>query len=248
MAGHSKWANIKRRKGAQDAKRGKIFTKLLREVTVAAKEGGGDPDGNARLRAAMTECRSNNVPNDKIDNAIKKGTGELGGDSYEEVTYEGYGPGGVAVLVEAMTDNRNRTVGEIRHVFSKYGGNLGQDGSVGYLFERKGYFVIEPEGLDEEAFMELAVEVGANDFSTESGYEIFTEATDFAEVRNTLEDREVAVDMAQLAMMPSTSVPLEADKGASFLRFLDAIENLDDVQNVWFNAEIDEETAEAQAG
>lgn len=245
MAGHSKWANIKRRKGAQDAKRGKLFTKLLREVTVAAKEGGGDPDGNARLRAAITDCRSNNVPNDKIDNAIKKGTGELEGASYEDVNYEGYGPGGVAVMVETMTDNRNRTVGEVRHVFSKYGGNLGQDGSVSYLFERRGYFVVASESMDEEAFMELAVEVGADDFSTDNGYEIFTEPSDFGEVRAALQEQEVAVDSAELAMLPTTSVALPEDKQGSFLKFLDAIENLDDVQNVWFNAELDDSALEA---
>ncbi|MCG8458930.1 MAG: YebC/PmpR family DNA-binding transcriptional regulator [Holophagales bacterium] len=247
MAGHSKWANIKRRKGAQDAKRGKLFTKLLREVTVAAKEGGGDPDGNPRLRAAMSECKSSNVPNDKIDNAIKKGTGEIEGAAYEEVAYEGYGPGGVAMIVETMTDNRNRTVGEVRHVFSKFGGNLGQDGCVAYLFERRGYFVLAGDGLDEESFMELAVEAGAEDFSTDDGFEIFTGAASFGEARDLLAEKGVAVESAQLAMIPASYVALDGDKGPQFLRLLEEIENLDDVQNVWSNAELDDSLLEAQS-
>ncbi|MEM9554937.1 MAG: YebC/PmpR family DNA-binding transcriptional regulator [Acidobacteriota bacterium] len=248
MAGHSKWANIKRRKGAQDAKRGKLFTRLLREVTVAAREAGGDPDGNPRLRAAIQECKNNNCPNDTIDRAIKKGTGEIEGQILEEVTYEGYGPGGVAMLVETMTDNRNRTVSEVRHLFSKHGGNLGQDGSVAYLFNRQGYFQVDPETMGEEDLMELALELEVEDISTDKGaFEIFTDPGRYLEIKEELATRDVAAE-GQLAMIPTTSVELDEDKLPQVLRLVEAMEDLDDVQNVWANFEADDALLEAYSG
>lgn len=247
MAGHSKWANIKRRKGAQDAKRGKIFTKLLREITIAVKQGGGDPGGNPRLRSAIQECKANNVPNEKIDRAIKKGTGDLEGVNYEEVTYEGYGPGGVAMIVETVTDNRNRTVGEVRHLFNKHGGSLGENGCVSYLFDRRGYIVVEDEAMDEDQFMELALELEVDDVETEKGFEIYTAMEQYTDVLQGLEERSVQVESSQLAMIPSTTVELGADKLPQFLRLMEAIEDLDDVQNVWANFEADDNLIEAHS-
>ncbi|MEM6792387.1 MAG: YebC/PmpR family DNA-binding transcriptional regulator [Acidobacteriota bacterium] len=248
MAGHSKWANIKRRKGAQDAKRGKLFTKLLREVMVAAKQGGPDPGGNPRLRAAIQECKGSNVPNDKIDKAVAKGSGDLDGANYEEVTYEGYGPGGVAVMVETMTDNRNRTVGEVRHLFSKHGGNLGENGCVSYLFEKRGYFQFEASTMDEEAFMELALDLEVDDVTMEeSGYELLTDPGSYADIKQQLADRELQPESGELAMIPSTTTEV-AEKLPQVLRLLEALEDLDDVQNVWSNVSIDEALLEAHAG
>ena len=258
MAGHSKWANIKRRKEAQDSKRGKIFTRLLREVTIAARLGGGDPDGNPRLRSAIQDCKDNNVPNDNIDRAIKKGTGDLEGSEVLELSYEGYGPGGVAVLVHTMTDNKNRTVSEVRHVFSKYGGNLGENGSVSYLFTQRGYFVFDPESMTEEEFMELALDLDVADIETERGaYEILTDPSRYIEVKELLAERGRKPGDAQLAMIPSTWVSLDAETAPQVNRLLEALEELDDVQNVWSNNEepddetndeLADESAEAQAG
>lgn len=248
MSGHSKWSTIKRKKGAADAKRGKIFTRLLREVTVAARMGGGDPAGNPRLRSAIQECKSNNCPNDKVDRAIKKGTGELAGGVLDVVTYEGYGPGGLAVLVETMTDNRNRTVGEVRHQFAKYGGNLGENGCVSYMFDLRGYFLVDSEKTNEEEFIELALELEVEDISTEKGsFEIFTALDDFDSVREALEERQVVVEVAQRSMIPSTLVAIPDDKVPKVLRFLEAMEDLDDVQNVWANFDISESALEAAA-
>ncbi len=249
MSGHSKWSTIKRKKGAADAKRGKIFTRLLREVTVAARIGGGDPSGNPRLRAAVQEARANNCPNDKVERAIKKGTGELEGVDLEEVAYEGYGPGGVAVLVETLTDNRNRTVSEVRHVFSKHGGSLGENGCVSYMFDQRGYLLIDPESMDEEAFMELALELDVDDVATEkSGFEIFTAPAAFAGVRAGLEEQEIPVASGELAMIPQTLVPLDGGKLPQVLRFLEAMEELDDVQNVWTNFDADEDLLASLSG
>ena len=248
MSGHSKWSTIKRKKGAADAKRSKVFTRLLREVTVAARLGGGDASANPRLRAAIQDCKSNNVPVDNIDRAIKKGTGELGGDVVEEVTYEGYGPGGIAVLVETMTDNRNRTVSEVRHQFSRHGGNLGENGCVSYLFEKRGYFLVEPEAMDEEEFMELALELEVDDFETEKGgYEMFTAPEDYQAVRDSLAEREVPVEVAELAMIPASWIEVPDDKLPQALRFMEAMEDLDDVQQVWTNFDAGD-AAEAEAG
>ncbi len=248
MSGHSKWSTIKRKKASVDAKRSKIFTRLLREVTVSARLGGGDPSGNPRLRAAVQEARANNVPSDNLERAIKKGTGELEGVALDEVTYEGYGPGGVAVLVETLTDNRNRTVGEVRHTFSKHGGSLGENGCVSYMFDKRGYFLIDLDTMDEEQLIELALELEVDDFATDKGgYELFTAPETYIDVREGLAERQVAVVNGELAMIPSTLVPLDTDKLPQVLRFLDAMEELDDVQNVWTNFDADEDALAANA-
>jgi len=239
MAGHSKWAGIKHKKAAIDKKRAKRWTKLVREVIVSARLGGGDPDFNPRLRSAVSDAKADNVPNDTIDRAIKKGTGELEGESFEEVSYEGYGPGGVAVLVEAMTDNRNRTVSELRHLFSKFGGNLGESGCVAWMFDRRGYFVFDPETMDEEAFMELAIELGVDNISTEDGFEMFTATEDYNRIRDELEEKGLQPQVRELAMIPQTTVEL-GDNAGAVLKLVDAIEDQDDVQNVWTNFEVDD--------
>ncbi len=249
MSGHSKWSTIKRKKASVDAKRGKIFTRLLREVTVSARIGGGDPAGNPRLRAAVQEARANNVPGDKLERAIKKGTGELEGVALDEVAYEGYGPGGVAVLVETLTDNRNRTVSEVRHLFSKHGGNLGENGCVSYMFDKRGYFLIDPGAMDEEQLIELALELDVDDFATDKGgYELFAAPELYVEVREGLAERDVPILSAELAMIPQTLVQIGADKLPQVLRFLEAMEDLDDVQNVWTNFDADEEALAATTG
>ena len=248
MSGHSKWSTIKRKKAANDSKRGKVFTKILKEVTVAARLGGGDPDGNPRLRTALQEARANNVPSDNIDRAIKKGTGELEGVSYEEIAYEGYGPAGVAILVETMTDNKNRTVSEVRHMFSKHGGNLGENGCVNWMFDKRGYFLIESEAMDEEAFMELALELEVDDVATDKGgYEIFTSPSDYHAVKESLVAREVPVAVSELAMLPQNYVEVPEDKVPQVMRIMEALEELDDVQNVWSNVNLDDGLVAAQA-
>jgi len=240
MAGHSKWAQIKRKKAVTDARRGQLWTKLVREITVAAKMGGGDPDGNPRLRSGIQEAKSANVPNENIDRAIKRGTGQLEGVTYEDTTYEGYGPGGVAILVEVLTDNRNRTVSELRHLFSKSGGNLGENGCVAWMFQKRGLFAIEKSAMGEDAFMELALELDATDLSIEEDtYEIYTEPEDFAAVREELARRGVELVVNQLAMLPQNFVKVDADKVPTVLRLMEAMEEHDDVQNVWANLDID---------
>jgi YebC/PmpR family DNA-binding regulatory protein len=242
MSGHSKWSTIKHRKAATDARRGKLFNKLLREITVAARLGGGDPKGNSRLRSALLEARSNSVPGDTIERAIKKGTGELAGESYEEVIYEGYGPGGVAILVEGLTDNRNRTAGEIRHLFTRHGGSLGESGCVSWMFARRGYFAIErgartpATSEDDEKFMDLALELGADDVSIEPDhYEIYTPVEAFAAVQEELERRGVPAAVKELAMIPQSYTPVPADRVAQVMRLVEALEDHDDVQKVWAN-------------
>lgn len=239
MAGHSKWAGIKHKKAAIDKKRAKRWTKLVREIIVSARLGGGDPEFNPRLRSAVADAKDDNVPNDTIDRAIKKGTGELEGESYEETSYEGYGPGGVAVLVEALTDNKNRTVSELRHLFSKFGGNLGENGCVAWMFDRRGYFVFDPDSMSEEEFMELALELGVDDIATDDAYEMFTAAEDYNRVRDELDEREVHAEVRQLAMIPQTTVE-PGDHAGSVLKLVDALEDHDDVQHVWTNHEVDE--------
>jgi YebC/PmpR family DNA-binding regulatory protein len=240
MSGHSKWATIKHKKAATDARRGKLFSKILKEITVAARLGGGDAKGNPRLRAAVLEARSNSVPNDNIERAIKKGTGEIASEVYEEVIYEGYGPGGVAVLVEAATDNRNRTTGEIRHLFARNGGNLGEAGCVAWMFHRRGYFAIEKSAMDEEKFMELALELGADDVAIEEDvYEIYTPMEGFIATQEELERRNVPTVAKELAMVPQTTLDVPADKVNQVLRLMDALEDHDDVQKVWANLNID---------
>jgi YebC/PmpR family DNA-binding regulatory protein len=249
MSGHSKWSTIKHKKAATDVRRGKLFSKILKEITVAARLGGGDPKGNPRLRAAVLEARANSVPGDNIERAIKKGTGELEGESYEEVTYEGYGPGGVAVLVEAATDNRNRTAPEIRHLFTKHGGNLGEAGCVHWMFKRRGWFAIDRNALSEEQVMELALELGVDDVSVEEDrYEMVTAMEDFAAVQEALESRNVPLAAKELAMIPQTTIPVPADRVSQVLRLMEALEDHDDVQKVWANFDVDENVlAAAQA-
>ncbi len=242
MAGHSKWANIKHRKSAQDAKRAKIFTKVAREITVAAREGGGDPEANPRLRAAIAAARQVNMPNDKIDRAIKKGTGELQGEAYEEVIYEGYGPGGVAILIQAMTDNRNRTTSEIRHLFNKYGGELGSPGSVAWMFERKGYIEVAAEGADEDTLMEVVLDAGGEDLKAEGDhFEIYTDASAFHEVRDAIERAGFEIREAEIAMVPQNTVPVAAEKAEGLLKLLEMLDDQDDVQKVFANCQIEGE-------
>ncbi len=249
MAGHSKWAQIKRKKAVTDARRGQLWSKLLKEVTVAARLGGGDPDGNARLRAAIQDARAANVPNDNIERAIKRGTGELEGISYEEVSYEGYGPGGVAILVETLTDNKNRTVSELRHCFSKHGGNLGENGCVAWMFVKRGYFAIEKQALGEEEFMELALELGAADFAIEDDtLEIYTMPEDYGAVRDELERRELVLVAKELAMLPQNHVSLDEENAPRVLRLMEALEEHDDVQHVWANFDIAPEVLTAHSG
>jgi len=245
MAGHSKWANIKHRKAAQDAKRGKIFTKLIRELTVAAREGGSDPSTNPRLRAALDKALSNNMTRDTIDRAVKRGAGELDGQVLETVIYEGYGPGGTAVMVECMTDNRNRTVSSVRHAFSKSGGNLGTDGSVAYLFEKQGIISYD-EGIDEDAIMETALEAGADDIVTndDGSIDVFTTPEAFGAVKDALDAAGFTSVNAEVTQVPSTKAELDEETARKFMRLVDTLEDDDDVQEVYHNAEISDEIME----
>lgn len=246
MAGHSKWANIKHRKAAQDAKRGKIFTKIIRELVVAAREGGAAPEDNPRLRAVVDKALSNNMKRDTIDKAIARGAGNADGDNYEEVTYEGYGSGGVAVLVECMTDNRNRTVAEVRHAFTKRGGNLGTDGSVAYLFSKKGQ-ICYPAGSSEEQILEAALEAGADDVVTneDGSIDVLTPWEDFLAVKEAMVAAGLEHDSASIAMLPSTTVALDKSGAENILGLVDMLEDSDDVQNVYTNAEIPDAVLEA---
>ncbi|NAW66962.1 YebC/PmpR family DNA-binding transcriptional regulator [Photobacterium halotolerans] len=245
MAGHSKWANIKHRKAAQDAKRGKIFTKLIREIVVSTKEGGPETESNPRLRAAVDKALSNNMTRDTINRAISRGAGGEGDDNMETVIYEGYGPGGTAVMVECMTDNRNRTVSGVRHAFSKAGGNLGTDGSVNYLFEKKGVISYAP-GLDEDAVMEAALEGGADDVETndDGSIDVYTTPADFGPVRDALDSAGFEAQNAEVTLVPSTKAELDADTAPKLLRLIDALDDLDDVQEVYHNGDISDEVAE----
>ncbi len=239
MSGHSKWSTIKRKKGAADAKRGKIFTKLIREIATAARIGGGDPAANPRLRLSMDRARMANMPKDNIERAIRKGTGEGEDVAYEEVVYEGYGPGGTALYVETLTDNKNRTVGEVRHVLSKYGGNLGASGCVAYLFEKRGLISFEREGLDADALLEAALEAGAEDVKEgEDAIEVVATPAGFEQTRRELENCGFQPASAEISMEPSTTVRLEGSAAETMLRLSDALEDLDDVQNVYANFDI----------
>jgi YebC/PmpR family DNA-binding regulatory protein len=246
MSGHSKWSTIKHKKGAADAKRGKLFTRIIKEMTVAARLGGGDIDGNPRLRSAVAEAKANNMPKDNIDRAIKRGTGELEGAMYEEVTYEGYGPGGVAIIVEALTDNTNRTTPEIRHMFEKHGGNLGTPGSVRFQFEKKGYFAVEKSAVSEDKLMEIALEAGADDLQTEDAemFEIYTAPQNFEAVRQALETNKIPTVEAKLDMIPSTYVSVDEQKAKAIMRLLESLDDHDDSQNVYSNFDIPAEMME----
>ncbi len=241
MSGHSKWHSIKHKKGALDAKRGKLFTKFIKELTVAARTGGGDPDANARLRKAINDAKAGNMPNETIDRAIRRGTGEEEGVNYEELTYEGYGPGGVALMVQSMTDNRNRTVAEIRHIFSKNGGNLGENGSVGWMFDKKGYIVVEKSAKSEEELFELAIDAGADDLrDDEDNFEIITSPDAFDAVLTAVKSAGIEPQVAEVEMMPQNYIKLEGADARQMLKLMEALEDHDDVQKVSANFDISE--------
>jgi YebC/PmpR family DNA-binding regulatory protein len=249
MSGHSKWSTIKRKKGATDAKRGKIFTKLIKEITVAARMGGGDPNANPRLRTAIAAAKTENMPKDNIERAIKKGTGALEGVSYEEVYYEGYGPGGAAVLVESFTDNRNRTVADVRHIFSKCGGGLGEAGCVAWMFEQKGLFVFQKDEVDEETLMEAVLEAGGEDIrDEESTFEVTTAPEHFEAVKKALDDADLKHVLAEVTMVPKSTVKLEDKEAEQMLRLMESLEDCDDVQKVYSNFDISDETFEKMGG
>jgi YebC/PmpR family DNA-binding regulatory protein len=241
MSGHSKWATIKHKKGALDAKRGKIFTRLIKEITIASKLGGGDPDGNPRLRSGIAAAKAENMPAENIKRAIQRGTGELEGVSYEEITYEGYGPGGVAVIVDVLTDNKNRAVSEIRHAFSKNGGNLGADGSVSWMFTKKGVITIAKSAASEDKLTEIVLDAGAEDLSDEGeNWEVLTDPKDFEAVTNALKAANVAPEHAEVTKIASTYTKLEGSQANAMIRLLETIEDLDDTQNVYSNFDMDE--------
>lgn len=241
MAGHSKWKNIQRRKNAQDAKRGKIFMKLAREIYVAAKNGGGDPELNSALRLTIDKAKTNNMPNDNIERAIQKAVGDQGGTSYEEITYEGYGPGGVAVMVELLTDNKNRSASEVRHAFTKNGGNLGENGCVAFMFQRKGLLIIDSSNLDEEEVMLQAIEAGAEEMETEDGeFIIYTEPEEFEQVKTALDEQGYTFLTSEITMIPETTTTPNEEDTAKMLKLIDMLEDYDDVQEVYHNMEFNE--------
>jgi YebC/PmpR family DNA-binding regulatory protein len=246
MSGHSKWHSIKHKKGAADAKRGRIFTRIIKELTVAARVGGGDPGSNPRLRTVIAEAKSVNMPAENIQRAIRRGTGEEPGVSYDEVTYEGYGPGGAAVIVEALTDNRNRTVGELRHMLSKHGGNLGEANSVAWMFEKKGYIVIEKSKADEETLMAAALDAGADDLrDDEDAWEVITAPGVFEPVLEAVKKLGIEPASAQVAMLPQNYIRLEGKTAQQMVRLMEALDEHDDVQKVWSNFDIEEKEIEA---
>ncbi|MCX6558857.1 MAG: YebC/PmpR family DNA-binding transcriptional regulator [Candidatus Aminicenantes bacterium] len=242
MSGHSKWSSIKHKKAATDAKRGKVFTRFIRELTIAARAGGGDPESNSRLRHAMEGARAANMPSDNIKKAVQRGTGELEGVNYEEFSYEGYGPGGVAILADAMTDNKNRTVSEVRHVFEKYNGNLGQQGCVSWMFTRKGLIVVPQSAIGEDELMEIVLDSGAEDMKKEGeNFEITTSTEDFDTVHEALKAKKLPIESAEIAKVPSTYIKLEGKQAEQMLKLYDRLEELDDIQNVWANFDIADE-------
>jgi len=246
MSGHSKWSGIKHKKAAVDAKRGKLFSKIIKEIAIAARAGGGDPNINPRLRLAVDKAKSANMPSDNMKKAIQRGTGELPGVNYEELHYEGYGPGGAAVMVEATTDNKNRTTSEIRKIFSKNGGNLGEAGCVGWMFNKKGYIAVNRQDYNEEELMELAINIGAEDFKSddEDVYEILTEPEQYENVKKKLEDKNIKIATSEVTMVPQTYIKLEGRDAEMMLRLMDVLDNSDDVQNVFANFDISKEIIE----
>ncbi len=246
MSGHSKWHTIKHKKGAADAKRGKIFTRLIKELTVAARAGGGDPDMNPRLRTIIAEAKANNMPRENIERAIRRGTGEEPGVSYEEIMYEGYGPGGVAMLVQTLTDNKNRTVGEIRFIFNKYNGNLAAENSVAWMFSRKGQVIVEKDKADEEKLLNAALDAGADDVSDDGGvWEVISAPESFEKVRDAVKALGVEPASAEIAMIPQNYVKLQGKEAQAMLKLFEAIDDQDDVQHVWANFDIEEKEIEA---
>jgi YebC/PmpR family DNA-binding regulatory protein len=245
MSGHSKWSTIKRKKGKADAQRGRIFTRLIKEITVAARNGGGDPDSNPRLRTAIQSAKDANMPSDNIDRAIKKGTGELPGVKYEEFTYEGYGPNGEAILVETLSDNKNRTTADIRHIFTKYNGSLGESGCVAWIFEQKGYILVDEGKCDEETIFDVALEAGADDIRSENGsFEIITMPEHFETVRQAIADHGIEYAQAEVNKLPKNLVQLDGNEAQKTLRLMEALEDHDDVQKVYANFDIDESIME----
>ena len=246
MSGHSKWSTIKHKKGAADAKRGKIFTKLIKEITIAARMGGGDIDSNPRLRSAVAAAKSQNMPKDNLERAIKKGTGDLEGVQYEEMSYEGYGPGGVAVLVECLTDNKNRTVADVRYIFSKAGGNIGTDGCVSWMFDKRGLICIAKDESDEDTLMEVGLDAGAEDVKDEGDcFEIITAPEDFEAVREAIENASIKIDLAEVTMIPQTQTRLEGKEAEQMIRFMEALDDCDDIQKFYSNADIPDEVLNA---
>lgn len=246
MSGHSKWSSIKHKKGAADARRGKVFTKLIKEITVAARMGGGDLTGNPRLRTAVEAAKAANMPKDNIERGIKKGTGELEGVNYEETNYEGYGPGGVAVMVECLTDKKNRTVADVKHIFERNGGSLGEPGCVAWMFEKKGVIVVEKGSVEEESLLELALNSGAEDVRDDGDeFEIVTDPGDFESVKSAIEDAGVTISVAENGMIPKNTVKLEGKKAQQMLSLMEALEDNDDVSNVYANFDIPDEEMEA---
>ena len=242
MSGHSKWSSIKHKKAATDAKRGKIFTKLIKEITVAARMGGGDVEANSRLRTAIQAAKSENMPKDNIERAIKKGTGELEGVNYEESIYEGYGPGGAAVLIESLTDNKNRTVADIRHIFSKAGGNMGESGCVAWMFDKKGYIAVENKAVDEEALMEAALDAGAEDIrEDDSNFEVITAPEDFEAVKSAIDSASIPFIVAEVTMLPQSTTFVKGKEAVQMVKLMEALEDCDDVQKVYTNADIPDE-------
>ena len=242
MSGHSKWSSIKHKKAATDAKRGKVFTKLIKEITVAARMGGGDPEANSRLRTAIQAAKSENMPKDNIERAVKKGTGELEGVNYEESVYEGYGPGGAAVLIESLTDNKNRTVADIRHIFSKAGGNMGESGCVAWMFDKKGYIAVENKAVEEDALMEAALDAGAEDIrEDDSNFEIITAPEDFEAVKMAIDGASIPYLVAEVTMLPQSTTFLKGKEAEQMVKLMEALEDCDDVQKVYTNADIPEE-------
>jgi YebC/PmpR family DNA-binding regulatory protein len=249
MSGHSKWATIKHKKGATDAKRGKIFTRLIREITMAARSGGGDPNGNPRLRGAIADAKAENMPQDNIKRAIQRGTGELPGSIYEEIAFEGYGPGGVALIVETTTDNRNRTVSEIRHAFSKNGGNLGEPNSVRFMFHKRGLIAIPKSAADEDKLMDIVLEAGGDDLNDEGeNWEILTEPSAYETVANAVKAAKLETTLSEITMIASTYTKLEGSVAGQMIRLLETLEDLDDVQNVYSNFDMDANQYEEVAG
>ncbi len=247
MSGHSKWANIKHKKGAEDAKRGKIFTKVVKEIIVAARFGGGDPGANPRLRAVLLKAKSCNLPKDNIERAIKKGIGELEGVNYEENSYEGYGPGGVAVLVESLSDNKNRTVADVRHIFSKYNGNLGENGCVAWMFDKKGWLSVAKSDADEEELMMMALDAGAEDVKDDDdeNFEIITAPDDFESVKAALEKASIPVVDSEVSMLPQNYISLTGKDAETMMKLMDALDDNDDVQKVYTNADIPDEVMDS---
>jgi YebC/PmpR family DNA-binding regulatory protein len=242
MSGHSKWSSIKHKKAAADSKRGKVFTKLIKEITVAARSGGGDPAANPRLRAAIQAAKSENMPKDNIDRAVKKGTGDLEGVSYDESIYEGYGPGGAAVLVESLTDNKNRTVSDIRHIFAKNGGSLGENGCVAWMFKKKGYLAVERKAVDEEALLETALEAGAEDIREDDGnFEVITPPEAFDSVKAAIDKASIGCIVAEITMLPQSTTNLTGKEAEQMVRLMEMLEDNDDVQKVYTNADIPDE-------